>query len=210
MNDPNHSPMDDREILDKLQKEQWELVRYFSNDNKRDRERWTVGKFLSILNVPYEDGEIVSLEQSDKTDAVFRDAFFQVKELTDPNIRRGEIKDVYKSIKAARTLDEVRWVGEVQDVPDISNMYQLVLEMTAALSEKYEASKRSELDLLIYVTRTAASLIQQQEINGEAFSSLGWRSVSCLNAKQAVVLFASIKAPGFLREKSEILINCET
>lgn len=201
--------MKDRQILDQLLKEAREGVDYFSNANKEARERWVVSHFLSVLDVRHQEEELRSLDQHNKADVSFRTAFFQVKELPDPDLRRGKLyKDVYNSIKAAKSLDEVSWVGDAQDVPPIASMYELVLQRAGELakSASYGTSK-GELDLIVYVTRTRASLIQQHEIDGEEFSDLGWRSVSCVNTKQAVVLFSSPTAPEFIRERSQILMR---
>ncbi|MDR7119497.1 DUF1780 domain-containing protein [Rheinheimera soli] len=195
--------MNEREILKHLQKSAWEDVEYFSNRKKEERERWVVSEFLSVLGLEYHDAELQSLEQDNKADVRFRNALFQVKELPDPNLRRGKMyKDVYKSIKEATSLQDVLLVGDARDVPPLASIYELVLEKAAELanSETYKASK-SGLDLLIYATRTRASLIQSHEIKGEEFSDLGWRSVSCVNSKQAVVLFSSQFAPVFILEK---------
>lgn len=96
----------------------------------------------------------------------------------------------------------------VQDVPPIRKIYDLVLEMVVGLSseEKYLAHK-SGLDLVIYVTRTRASLIELAQIEPHDFSKLGWRSVSCVNSKQAVVLYVSSHAPEFLRARLQQLIS---
>jgi|SRR5215213_10498644 len=201
--------MDDREVLDLLRKATWDDVKYFSNANKDARERWVVSKLLSILNVEYREEEIRSLDQHSKVDVCFRGASFQIKELTDPELRRTKMyKDGYASIKAAKSLDEVILIGDPQDIPPIANMHELVLEKAKELAhgEAYRTSK-GQLDLLIYVTRTRASLIQAEEIGDEKFSGLGWRSVSCVNEKQAVVLFSSPSAPNFLREKTKILMS---
>jgi hypothetical protein len=201
--------MNDREILDHLLRSAWEDVEYFSNAKKEERERWVVSEFLSVLGVEHQEEELQSLEQKDKVDVRFRSALFQVKELPDPDLRRGKMfKDIYNSIKVATSLDEVSLVGGIRDVPPIASMYELVLEKAGQLakSESYEISK-SGLDLLIYVTRTRASLIQLHEIHSEAFSIFGWRSVSCVNSKQAVVLFASPSAPDFIRERSKNLMS---
>lgn len=201
--------MDDRQTLDLLLKAAWDDVQYFSNANKDERERWVVSKFLSILNMEYREEEIRSLDQHSKVDVCFRGASFQIKELTDPDLRRGKMyKDAYTSIKAAKSLDQVSLIGDVRNVPPIANMYELVLEKAKELAgNKSYSTSKGQLDLLIYVTRTRASLIQAEEIADEVFSGLGWRSVSCVNEKQAVVLFSSPSAPDFLREKSQVLMS---
>jgi hypothetical protein len=197
--------MNDQEILDHLRKSAWDDVEYFSNAKKGERERWVVSEFLSILGVEHKVEELLSPEQKKKVDVRFRNALFQVKELPDPDLRRGKMyKDIFNSLKAAKSLDEVSLVGDARDVPPIASMYELVFEKARELSnsESYRTSKNS-LDLLVYVTRTMASLIQPNEIRSEAFSSLGWRSVSCVNSKQAIVLFSSPSAPEFIFENRE-------
>lgn len=201
--------MNDREILDHLCTSARADVEYFSNANKEVRERWVVSQFLSILGIAHQERDLLSLEQANKADVCFRSANFQVKELPDPDLRRGKMyKDVYHSIKAAKTVEEISWVGEVRDVPPVSRMFELVLGKAAELAatESYKAVKR-ELDLLIYVTRTMAGVIQPSELNAGAFADLGWRSVSCVNTKQAVVLFSSPSAPDFIKEKSQVLMS---
>jgi len=195
--------MNDDEILKDMKKSAWEDVQYFSNANKEVRERWVVSEFLSVLGIDYHEAEIVSLEQDNKVDVAFRKAKFQIKELPSPNFRRGKIyKDVFNSIKTAASLDEVSLVSGADDVPPTAIMYELILEKASELanSEKYMVLK-SEIDLLIYVTHTRASLIQLHELKREKFSALGWRSISCVNSKQAVVLHSLHTAPKFMVER---------
>ncbi len=201
--------MNDREILDHLRISAWEDVKYFSNANKEVRERSVVSQFLLILGIAHQEHDLLSLEQTNKADVSFHSANFQLKELPDPDLRRGKMyKDVYNSIKVAKTIEDISWVGDIQDIPPMSSMYELVLAKATELAatELYKALK-SELDLLIYVTRTWAGLIQPSELNACAFAELGWRSVSCVNAKQAVVLFSSPSAPKFIKEKSQMLMS---
>lgn len=201
--------MEEHEILDHLRQSAWADVEYFSTANKEVRERWVVSQFLSTLGVAHQEQDLASLEQANKADVRFLGAYFQVKELPDPYLRRGKMyKDIYNSIKSAKTLEEVSLVGDARSIPPVASIYQLVLGMARELAEGagYKPVK-SELDLLIYVTRTRASLIQLSELNANEFEGLGWRSISCVNAKQAVVLFSSLAAPEFIREKSQILMS---
>ncbi len=201
--------MDDHEILKRQLKLAREDVKYFSNSNKENRERSVVSEFLFILGIEHHGDELQSLEQENKVDVCFRNAQFQVKELPNPNLRRGKMnKDIYNSIKAAKSCEEVSWVGDTHEIPPIANMYELIFEKSRDLanSQTYKASKTG-IDLLIYVTRTHASLIQVSEIKSEEFSVLGWRSVSCVNTKQAVVLHATQSAPMFLVERSQQLMS---
>ncbi|MES9856926.1 MAG: DUF1780 domain-containing protein [Sedimenticola sp.] len=201
--------MDDQEILKHMQKSAREDVEYFSNSNKVGRECWVVSEFLTVLGIEHNDDELQSFEQESKVDVCFRSAQFQVKELTDPNLLRHKIyKDKFNSINAASSLEEISLIGEAHDMTPISNMYELILEKARDLanSETYKALK-SRIDLLIYVTRKRASLIQVHEIKSEDFSPLGWRSVSCVNSKQAVVLHSTQVAPKFIIDKSQQLMS---
>jgi len=173
--------MDDQEILKHLRKSAWEDVKFFSNSSKEEN----------------------------KIDVSFHNAQFQVKELTDPNFKRGKMyKDTYNSIKEATTLEEISLPMDTHDIPPISNMYELILEKARELanSKTYNTLK-NEIDLLIYVTRTRASLIQAHEIKSEELSALGWRSISCVNSKQAVVLHSTQSAPKFIIEKEQQVIS---
>jgi hypothetical protein len=195
--------MNDDEFLTHLESSARKELKYFSNSNKEERERWTVSEFLSIICVDYQIEELISPEQRSKVDVHFRNARFQVKELTDPNMRRGKFyKDAYNSLKAASSLDEVSLVGDVHDTPPVTKMYDLVLDEAKKLADddRYKELK-GQLDLLIYVTRPRAALVQESEIIIEDFSCLGWRSVLCMNSTQSVVLFSSHKGPDFLSNK---------
>ncbi len=201
--------MTDREILDHLLKSAQKDHKYFSNVNKEVRERWVVSQFLTVIEVQHQEKELLSLEQSNKADVQFRDANFQVKELTDPDLRRGKMyKDAYNSIKNAKSLKEVSLISDVRDLPPVANMFELVFSKAEELarSNLYKDVKK-ELDLLIYVTRTRASLIQPHELDSAIFSNLGWRSISCVNTKQAVVLFSSPLAPDFVQNWSQKLMK---
>jgi len=200
--------MDEHEILKHLKESAWQDVKYFSNSNKEERERWVVSDFLSVLGIEHSVADLQSLEQESKVDVRFRNAQFQVKEIPDPNLLRGKMyKDTYNSINMAKSLGEVSLVGDLHDLPQISCMYELVLEKAGDLanSETYRDTK-SVLDLLIYVTRPRASLIQAHEIKSEDFAEFGWRSVSCINSKQGVVLYSSQSAPKFIADRSQNVV----
>lgn len=179
-----------------------EELLFFSNRGKKEREHWVVAQFLQHRSLNFLDTELNSPHQRSKTDVHFRDANFQVKEILNPGSRRSdEIRDNYKRLMAATKLEDV--VGPLfsYDIPEPTTIYALVSGQASHLAheEKYAASKHN-LDLLFYVTRTHASLVRKEEIDFQALSLLGWRSISCLAGSQATVLFAHANAPLFLRE----------
>lgn len=192
--------MSDEEILSEIKLKSKEELEYYSNPNKPEREKFVVRLFLSILGVGFMETELNSPEQSSKIDVSFRDAAFQVKELMNENYRRGrDIKKIWKSVENAKTLQEVSLISESYDVPDSVRMIDLVYQeaLRRANESKY-IKEKGNLDLLFYVTRTRASLIQENEVQVHKFSELGWRSVLCVNEKQAVILSSSALAPRFI------------
>ncbi|MEP1444907.1 MAG: DUF1780 domain-containing protein [Paraglaciecola sp.] len=203
--------MNDNEILQHLKDEAREDLDFYSNLGKEKRERWVVSEFLRVIKHPFKETEIKSLEQSSKVDVRFVDANFQIKEITNPNTLRGKrVKDTYNSIKSIQSLNDLQLPSIVEDVPAVAKIYDLIVTQTETLSDigKYEKSKK-ELDLIFYITRTRASLIEEEEINTSDFSGLGWRSVICLNGRQAVVLYASEEAPRYIQACSGRVIDID-
>lgn len=178
-----------------------ERLRFYSNKGKAARERWVVGEFLSRLSVPFTPDELHSPPQRSKVDVEFRTARFQVKEIPDPNFQCGyEVKDTYRRVMAAKTLRETVGGDFIYDVPTVVSGYEIVLNNARdlAFTEQYMETK-ANLDLLFYVTRTRASIIKMCEVMPENLSSFGWRSVSCVMGNHALVLYATLEAPVFLR-----------
>lgn len=188
-------------LLDEMKRSSKDEAQFYSNKGKEAREAWVVSEFLRRINLPFEGYELVSQRQESKIDVQFRSANFQIKEIPDPNIRRGdEVKAVYKSVREAKTLQDTFGPGFVYDVPAISSAYQLVREKAA--KAKYDGHK-ANLDLLCYVTRTRASKISVDEVHLPELTALGWRSISCLIGNQATVLYIAHDAPLFLREAAK-------
>jgi len=202
MNQSQSPDKSDAEILDSLRESAQENLRFFSNEGREARERWVVSEFLARQKMIFAEEELHSRHQSSKTDVEFRDANFQVKEILNPRTKRHEeIKANYDCLLAATNLRDIKWRSFIYDIPQISTIYNLVAAKANSLSIKsnYIIAK-ANLDLLFYVTRTYASLIQKNEIDSRHLREIGWRSISCLAGNQAIVLFASSHAPAFLRQ----------
>jgi hypothetical protein len=200
------SHMEEQEILQNIKDGAQDDLYFYSNRGKEERERWVVKELLKFLKITHEHSEIISHEQRSKTDVEFRECRFQIKEIPDPCILRSKYyKDQYNAIKSARKLEDIELPAAVaHDIPEIARMYDLVFLESQKLSESdVYLNTKKKLDLIFYITRTRASLISIKEINQKDFAHLGWRSISCLNAKQAVVLFASKNAPTFLKANEE-------
>ena len=194
-------PRSDAEFLEEMKRSTADELRYFSNKGKEERERWVVEEFLKWLGIEFAKEELRSLEPENKADVAFRDGRFQVKEITDPDIRRGdEVRTVYERVEAAKTVEDILGPGLTYDTPPLINGYELVRKEAERLTAKYTSSK-GMLDLLFYVTRRGASAIQPQEVSADEFSIMGWRSISCLIGDRSIILFAGDDAPSFLRIK---------
>ena len=128
--------MEDNELLTHLTKSTKEDFEYFTNPRKEERERWVVEAFLSISGIEFAKKELHSPEQANKVDVYFRDAKFQIKEITDPNFKRGKFyKDAYHSLKNASNIDDISLVGKAHDIPNIAKMYDLILEQARKLAD---------------------------------------------------------------------------
>ena len=197
----------EEELLDALRKSASEELRFFSNGGKQERERWVVSQFLTQLNLAFDEKELRSLDLHNKIDVQFRDANFQVKEiLTEGVMPYGKAEAKYTALKTAKNLRDIKWPSLGYNIPPITTIYNLVSTEALSLScEPKYASIKSGLDLLFYVTRIYASLIQKEEIDCEYLSSIGWRSISCLAGDQAIVLFANSTAPAFFAIYNQII-----
>lgn len=199
-----HAPLppDESELLAEMKRDWIEQLRFFSNPAKGERERWVVNEFLVHRGIACSDSELRSHHQASPVDVEFREARFQVKEITDPNLRRSkEIKTTYQRVVDAKTLQETVGPGFVYDVPPPVCGYTLVHDAARTLAGRvpYRAH-RSQLDLLFYITRTRTSPIAADQVRLDEMASIGWRSISCLVASQAMVLCASPASPVFLQE----------
>lgn len=189
----------DLELLEKLRKSAREDLRFLSEGGREERERWVVSEFLALQKMEFTEEELRSPHRYSKVDVVFRDARFQVKEILNPGSKRyRDIKARYERLMAANSLQDIEWPMFGYDVPPVTTIYKLITDEALSLSvEKKYATEKANLDLIFYVTRTRAALIQKDEIDREFLSSIGWRSISCLAGNQALVLFAAKKAPEF-------------
>ena len=199
MND--QPPQTEADILAEMKRFWSQEQRFFSGPGTEERERWVVREFLSRLPVTFDISELRSQPQQSKVDVEFRDARFQVKEIPDPNLRRGdEIKIQYDRVMSAKTLQETVGPNDASDVPPIVSGYELVQAEARRLAEsKTYRDHKGTLDLLYYVTRTRASLITADQARPSELALLGWRSISCLIGNRAMILYTAPEAPSFLR-----------
>lgn len=194
--------MDDKEWLNNFKTDKEDEYVFFSNDGKAHRERWVISEFLKHLPIAFDENELFPPEQKNKADVIFRAARFQVKEICNPGIRRTTyVRESFKDAQRANTIDDLKFPTIGEDIPPAARIYDLVVKAAKEKSQsKQYIDVNNELDLFFYVTRTNASLIKPDEIREEDFSDLGWRSICCLTASQALVLFYSENSPDFLKK----------
>ena len=95
--------MTNKEIIENAQRAWEEEVRFLSEAGKQERERWVVREFLKKLSILTSEDDLVSLEQDNDINVMFRDANFQVKEITEADCRRhAEAKESLRRAKNAR------------------------------------------------------------------------------------------------------------
>jgi hypothetical protein len=193
----------DKLLLAQMRAAAFENFQFFSDKRKEERERWVVREFLLLLSLACTEDEIKSEPQASKVDVLFRDARFQIKEATDPHIKRTkETKADFKRLAAAKTLGDTVSTGHAYDMPPAINGYSLIRGMAQELGgDRRYSTVKQNLDLLIYVTRPAVSLIGSSEINHKELALLGWRTIAVLMGSQALVLYANEAAPDFLRSR---------
>jgi len=146
-----------------------------------------------------------SLEQDSYIDVKFHEVNFQLKEIVNPHFKRNDFHNrIFESVNSAENIQQVDLTGAAFDVAEISEMVNLIVEQCIKLSEKYK-DKCPDIDLLFEVTRPRSKLITENDLKVN-FSKFNFRSISCVNSKQAVVLYASEKSSQILRNKLGITL----
>lgn len=208
--------MSELKVLDHIRRRAIEDHVYFSNKNKQGRERYVASLFLETLGLYFGEGDFLAQDQSNIVDICLDEFRFQIKELMDEGFRRGNLyRGAREAAERASCLAELSLVSECcRDVPHTDTSRNLLLNKMPSVSTKYAIADRAKTDLLVYATRTRAALFREEELAPNKFSTFGWRSVSCVNEKQAVVLSATDAAPAIIRQfqgqvvwKREVHVN---
>ena len=168
---------------------------------KPEREKSVCRAFLRALGVTFTDHELIAPNQ-EPTDVAFRDARFQVRDLLRGRQGGDLWKEKQKKFSEAQSLKDL-----VQPYvpPSPISLPSFVPEVVEALSNKaakYGAGCK-DIDALVYVDLDKVFLEPNSPVpNTVELQCQGWRSVSLLFSPYGVVLFASSKAPLFLRATS--------
>ena len=193
---------DEAEYLHKLRDQAAETRWIFCNKMKPERERMVCRAFLRCLGIEFDDKEIMTSD-TEPLDVVFRTAKFQIRELMEPDRKRGdEWKEFQQKVENATSVEDVM----VPYSPRRSlSFLELVPELTKALDQKavkYGLGCR-DLDALVYVNLKGRYLDANSVIPDlSKLKGQGWRSVSLLFPPYSVALFAEDSAPEFIQMTS--------
>lgn len=190
---------DEAEYLRKLREHVGETRRIFSNKRKPERERMVCRAFLRCVGIEFDDKEIMPSD-TEPIDVIFRAAKFQIRELMEPDRKRGdELKEFQQKVEDATSIEDL---ATPYSPPRPLSFQELVPELTKALSEKavkYGTGCR-DLDALIYVNLEGRHLDADSVMADlSKLRGQGWRSVSVLFPPYSVVLFADSTAPNLIQ-----------
>ena len=186
------------EYLEKLRKHASDTREFLSNKMKPERERSVCRAFLRAIGVSFEEQELAA-PTDEPADVAFRAARFQIREILEPNRRRGDDwKRKEQKYSGANSLDGVM---EPYSPPISISLVELVPHIVDALSEKAQryGTGCNDIDALVYVNLMNRFLAADSDVpNLDTLQSQGWRSGSILFSPYGVILFAVPTAPDFL------------
>lgn len=189
--------MTDEGFLEDCRNALRESVEYFSAKNKPERERWICHEFIQNLGLTYGEQEVAT-PNDEPPDVVFRDCRFEIKELLDPGRRRHqEYKaSLQKALEATDPQDLLKEFSPKDITPH--QIGDRILNALETLQKHYAPSTRRHLDILFYVNLQEHFLKVGPMPSPHFFAPYGWRSVSAIIDRGALVFFAGPDAPGAL------------
>jgi hypothetical protein len=193
----------DRKYLQKLRDHAADTRTFLSNKMKSERERAVCRAFLRTTGISFQEIEIIA-PATEPADVFFRTARFQIRDLLEPDRKRGDYwKKREQTYLSATSLDDVL-VPVSAPIP--LGFDRLVPELEIVLLTKAQKYKRNyrdwcnNIDALVYVDLKDRFLAVNSKMPGlDKLKSQGWRSVSVLFSPYGLVLWTSPTAPEFLR-----------
>jgi hypothetical protein len=188
----------DQEYLEVIRRAREESVRFFSSNNKAERETWVAREFLVNLGISAGDDELVSVTD-DPPDIIYRECRFEIKEILDPGRRRSdEFKQGLAQAYAATSPSQLTEHVEPRDIA-YREVEQLALEATTKLKDKYAPQTKSSLDLLFYVNLADVfGYVSQPLSKTLEIEACGFRSVLLLAGPLSAVVACSQDTPSLL------------
>ena len=184
-----------KEAIREITESRQEAMDFFSNNSKKEREKWPVSEFLKNMGINFGANELISVEDQ-APDIKFRDAAFEIKELDVEGRRRhDEKKEELKKAQVACGLEDLITQYEFKETS-----FQGVVDRIDKMLKEYvcEPNFSGKTDILFYVNYS---------VLGEAhYSSQGleiwkqWRSISMVgNNSISYVFWVAQDAPGFIK-----------
>ena len=103
---------EEKKAIQEIIKIRQESVKFFSNDFKKEREKWVVNEFLNNLEINFECDELMSINDQ-APDIIFQGVPFEVKEIDEKGRRRhAEMKEELKQAEVALSLKDCIKLGE--------------------------------------------------------------------------------------------------
>lgn len=189
----------EKEILKKLQEEAEESVTFFSNQNKKERERAICAAFLRCLGVSFKNEDILPGKE-EPIDIEFQNARFQIKEMMDPDRKRHEeYKKAVEKYKNSESLSELI----ERFTPMFVQLQKICYGLTGFLkpyASKLGKELCAQVDVLLYVN--LQDYFSKHENNVIDYSGLvkqNWRSVSMVTGDWGYIFYALETSPVFLK-----------
>lgn len=193
----NHNA--EKEVLKKLQEEAEESVTFFSNPNKKEREKAVCAAFLRCLGIYFKNEDILPGKE-EPIDIEFQNARFQIKEMMDPDRKRhDEYKKAIEKYKNSESLSEL-----IEQFTPMFAQIQTICYCLTGFLKPYATKLGKELcaqvDALVYVN--LQDYFSKDENNVIDYSELvqqNWRSVSMVSGDLGYIFYASETSPVFLK-----------
>ncbi len=188
-------PSNKEEVIREVISLRKEAVAFFSNDSKKEREKWCVGTFLKNLHILFDENELLSV-RDEPPDVAFRDASFEVKEIDEEGRKRhSEKKEKLKKAKSALSLRDLMEPYRFKEI-SLSNA---ICRMEGVLAESvYDPGLCRRTDALFYLNFDLIDEHAGPTPDQDLWRK--WRSVSIVtNNNISRVLWATDTAPQFIR-----------
>jgi hypothetical protein len=188
--------MNSDRYLQKLREDAEDSIRFFSNQNKPERERCVVRAFLHCLGIPFLENDLL-INQPEPIDVRALGAHFQITEVLPPGSRRHQkFRYRFEKFNTASSIEEL---AEPWQNPTPLSWDQVVEIVLERLSHK---TSHRDIDALVYIDLRDSFLdVASPKPSFSSIISLGWRSVSIVDIPYSVVLSATSDTPAFLKSR---------
>ena len=195
-------PRSQREMLDAMRGGWDEAAQLFSRDGKPLQERTAVHGFLRALGIEHARHEIIK-QGPEPIDVWFRDARLQVTEIMYPaRPRDREIRQRAERARSARHIEDLMEPGTITSEPMGPQAVSDLVIQRAAQKAAHYAGQCAGVDLLAYVNMHGHHLYPVGPFSpAPQLDARGWRSVSLVMERFAIVLSATSSAPEFVRDR---------